>query len=389
MTGLLGRLPTAQLDAAQLQKEIKTHLGGLSFDVDVYAKQGQQALCTPWLVARCSVLKENLDKAWELIPQILTSTDFDQPQRIREMLLQTEMDMQQMAMGSGHRFATTCALAHFSAAGAVSEALGAYSPIQWVHDFVKNFDERFPAFLALCRKVMEKAVATSRLVLGVTEDAPTDVTGLLAGLPEGTPCAEAAAYETKLPRKLGVRIPAQVSYAGLGCSLAACGESYRGTAQLLSTVLSLSYLWNVVRVQGGAYGAGMGIRRSGSLTCHSYRDPSPAKTLETCRSMADFLKEFRDSGESLDKFIISTIAGMEPLVAPRQMGHIADSQWFVGLTYEDALRERKELLEASWDDLLAWCGVLEQLREKGAVCVVGHGEALKTCEAEGLTLVDL
>ena len=105
--------------------------------------------------------------------------------------------------------------------------------------------------------------------------------------------------------------------------------------------------------------------------------------------MADFLKEFRDSGESLDKFIISTIAGMEPLAAPRQMGHIADSQWLVGLTYEDALRERKELLEASWDDLLAWCGVLEQLREKAAVCVGGHGEALKTCEAEGLTLVDL
>ena len=71
------------------------------------------------------------------------------------------------------------------------------------------------------------------------------------------------------------------------------------------------------------------------------------------------------------------------------MGNMADGQWFAGVTTEDALRERKELLEADWDSLLAWCGVLEQLREKGAVCVVGHSEALNACEAEGLTLVDL
>ena len=389
MTGLLGRLPTADYDAAQLQKQIKTHLGGLSFDVDVFAKQGNREVCTPQMTFRCSVLKENLEKAWELIPQILTATDFDQPQRIREILLQTESDMQQMAMGNGHRFAVTCALSHFSAGSAVSEALGAYTPIQWVHSFVKHFDEQFPAFLALCRKVTGSTVAAARLTLGVTEDSATDVTGLLKRLPRGEACADAAAYETRLPKKLGIRIPAQVSYAGLGCHLDVCGERYRGTAQLMSTILSLSYLWNAVRVQGGAYGAGMSVRRNGGLSCHSYRDPSPAKTLETCRNMADFLETFRDSGESLDKFIISTIAGTEPLMAPRQMGYMADGQWFVGTTYEDSLRERKELLEADWDSLLSWCGMLRQLREQGTVCVVGHSEALKGCDAEGLTLVDL
>ena len=145
----------------------------------------------------------------------------------------------------------------------------------------------------------------------------------------------------------------------------------------------------MVRVQGGAYGAGMNIRRSGGLSCHSYRDPSPAKTLETCRNMADFLRSFRDSGEKLDKFIISTIANTEPLLSPRQMGNLADGNWICGSTYEAALRERKELLEADWDGLLSWCGLLEQLREKGTVCVVGHSEALNACEAEGLTLVDL
>ena len=87
--------------------------------------------------------------------------------------------------------------------------------------------------------------------------------------------------------------------------------------------------------------------------------------------------------------IISTIANTEPLAAPRQLGGMADGSWFAGFTYDDAVRERKELLNADWDQLLAWCDMLEQLEALSAVCVVGHSEALNACEAEGLTLVDL
>ena len=389
MASLLGKLPTANYDAAQLQKEIKTHLGSLGFGLDVFAKAGQTAVCTPCLTVRCSVLKENLSKAVELIPEILTATDFNQASRIREILLQTEMESQQMAMMSGHRFAAMCAQSHFSAHGAVNEAISAYSPIRWVHDFVKNFDGQIDGFASFSRKVLENAVCTARLTLGVTEDSKTSLEALLAKLPAGAPCASAAAYETRLPRKLGIRIPAQVSYAGLGCHLDATGDRYNGTLQLLTNILSLSYLWNVVRVQGGAYGAGMQAGRSGTMFCYSYRDPSPARTLDTCRNMAAFLDGFRSSGEKLDKFIISTIAGTEPLAAPRQLGSMAESQWFAGLTYEDAVQERRELLEADWDQLLAWSGMLDKLKDLGAVCVVGHSEALNACEAEDLTVVDL
>jgi Zn-dependent M16 (insulinase) family peptidase len=95
---------------------------------------------------------------------------------------------------------------------------------------------------------------------------------------------------TNLPRKLGIRLPAQVSYACTGYRLDQCGETYRGTAQLAANILSLSCLWNSVRVQGGAYGAGMDCDRSGSLYCYSYRDPSPARSLGIYRELAAFLR---------------------------------------------------------------------------------------------------
>ena len=331
----------------------------------------------------------DLAMAEELMAEVLLTTDFNQPQRIREILLQTEMESQQMAMGAGHRFAAMCAQAHFSAQAAVNEATSGYTALSWVHDFVKNFDQKIASFTDLSQQVLAKAVCVSRLTLGITEDSETDLSGLVAKLPAGEACADASAYATKLPKKLGIKIPAQVSFAGLGCHLDACGKTYNGTLQLMANILSLSYLWNAVRVQGGAYGAGMQAGRTGSMFCYSFRDPTPGRTLNTFRSMASFLKEFRNSGEQLDKFIISTISNTEPLAAPRQLGGMADGSWFAGFTYDDAIRERKELLNADWDQLLAWCDMLEQLEALSAVCVVGHSEALNACEAEGLTLVDL
>jgi len=105
--------------------------------------------------------------------------------------------------------------------------------------------------------------------------------------------------------------------------------------------------------------------------------------------MAEFVTSFRSSGESLDKFIISTISNTEPLVSPRQQGGIADQIWFMGQGYEDAVLERRQLLQATWEDLLRWNALLETMAKDGAVCVVGHSEALNACEAEDLTVVDL
>ncbi len=384
---LLGKLPTRNYDAAALQTAIKTHIGSLDFDLDAVAKAGQVDACRPRLVAQCSVLRENLATAQALVAEILTGTRLDEPVRIREILMQTEMEAQQAAIMGGHVFAAACAQSHFSAQNAVTEAVSGYSLIRWIHDFVKNFDEKIGSFTALSARVLENAVCAARLILSVTEDAPTDMTGFVEELPAGTTAPQETAYKTALPEKLGIRIPAQVSFACTGYHLAQCGAEYNGTIRLLSNIVSLSYLWNMVRVQGGAYGAGMHSGRGGSIFCYSYRDPSPDKTLNTYQGIGDFVKAFHDSGEDLTKFIISTVAGTEPLVSPRQEGAIADSRWFAGLSYEDAVQERRELLSATQEDLVSWGDMLARMAREAGVCVMGHSEALGVCQ--GLTIVDL
>ena len=225
--------------------------------------------------------------------------------------------------------------------------------------------------------------------MSLTEGGHSDLTSFVARFPEGTCAVDAAAFETKLPKKLGIRIPAQVSFASIGYHLQDAGIAYDGTARLLSNILSLAHLWNEVRVQGGAYGAGMRVGKSGGLFTYSFRDPTPSRSLEVYRNMGAFVKAFAQSGEDITGFIISTIAETEPLVSPAQQGRLADSDWFAGLGYAQAMAERSELLHATAADLDKWCAALDMLRENAAVCVVGYADALNSCTEENLTILDI
>ena len=386
---LLGQLPTEKRSAAQVQTDIKLLFGSHEFSLEAFAPGGSTEQCLPCLTARVSVLRENLPAALELLADILTGTKPEEPQRIRQILPQVQTEAQQGAIMSGHSFAMTCALAHFSARAAAEEAASAYSFIHWLQEFEKDFDGRIGAFTALARDILANTVCDSRLTLSVTADFPTDLSAFCHALPAGTAAPASAAYTSSLPGKLGIRIPAQVSFACTGYQLRECAEPYRGTALLAANILSLSCLWNEVRVQGGAYGAGMQCDRAGNVSCYSYRDPSPDRSLNVYRRMADFLRAFRRSGESLDKYIISTIASTEPLRKPAGQGQAADTLYFEGTTREELTRERQQLLAATFEDLLSWCAMLEAMASDAALCVAGHEDALTACKEENLTVLSI
>jgi Zn-dependent M16 (insulinase) family peptidase len=117
-------------------------------------------------------------------------------------------------------------------------------------------------------------------------------------------------------QKEGFVIPASVSFAVTGTNLAAVNAAYSGRLRVASKLLSLSYLWNVIRVQGGAYGSGFLARPNGSVSFYSYRDPSACRSLEFYGRSDEFLRDFADGDEDLTKFIIGTIAENEPLLSP-------------------------------------------------------------------------
>jgi len=374
-------LPTAKYDVLSLQNEIRMYIGGISFGLDILAKDNDYEECTPCLRVRASFLADKQPDAEALIAEILTETKFSEKQMMRELITQIDEDSKRTAMANGHRLGLFEARSHWSARDAAAEAVNGLSFMQYMHGMSAASDEELDAFTSFAEEVIRNSICRQNTIIGVTADSCPDLTGLLGKLPDGKAMPEKVHYESELPRRMGIDIPAAVSFAVTSYDLKRDGHKMNGSYQVASNIISLSHLWNNIRVQGGAYGASMSAGRTGSLFCHTYRDPSPGRSLGIFKTISDFLTDFAsDESLDIDGFIISTIASTEPLLSPAAKGRSADDFYLSGFTDEDRIKIRKEILSTTSGDLAALSDVLSDMAEKGTVCVVGPKAALDACE---------
>ncbi len=376
---LFGELPTENYGVFELQQAVKTHIGSLSFGIFAYGKREENKTCAPHLCVHAGILEESLPEAEELLVELLTKTKFDRKDKIKEIVLQAEESAKQGAIGNGHALGMAAVQSHYTARGAVAEAVGGHTFLRFLHRFAKDFDGEIDGFLSLAERVRRGSVCRKGLTVGITASGEISLSGLLGGIPEGTALPGSAAYQTELPKRLGIRIPAPIAYAVRGGHLSAFGEAFSGSLRIAAHILSLGYFWNEIRVQGGAYGTGLSVNQQGGMTCYSYRDPSPERSLSVYEGMADFVEKFCEGDEVLDKFILAAVAAVEPLRTPGEEGMVADSLWFAGITEADMKKQRQEMLAADRPALLGWCSALRKLAEEGTVCVVGNEEALAAC----------
>ena len=374
-------LPTAKYDVLTLQNEIRMYIGAISFGLDILAKDSDSEGCTPCIRVRASVLADKLTYAEDLITEILTDTKFDDRQMMRELIVQIDEDSKRTAMANGHRLGLSEARSHWSARDAAAEAVNGYSFLQYMHSMSAASDDDLDAFTSFAEEVISRSICRNNAIIGVTADSCPDLSGLLEKLPAGEAMPETVHYESALPRRMGIEIPAAVSFAVTSYDLKNDGHKMSGSFQVAANIISLSHLWNSIRVQGGAYGASMAAGRTGSLFCHTYRDPSPGRSLDIFKTVSGFLTDFTsDESMDIDGFIISTIASTEPLLSPAAKGRAADDFYLSGFTDDDRIRIRREILNTKAGDLAGLSEVLKDMAEKGTVCVVGPKAALEACE---------
>ena len=374
-------LPTENFSVTELQNEIKMYVGSMSFGLDISAADKDNIYCTPYLRGRAAVLRENLSHAEDLLIEIMTRTRFDDKSLMKELIAQIDDEGKRYAVSSGHRLALYAARSHYSARDAASEAVNGCTFIQFMHEMNSDFDSRIGGFISSAESIIKRTVVRSGAVISITASEEADVGKLISMLPEGSERPVSAKYTSGLPVNMGIQVPAAVSHSVLAYDLSRTDTAAKGSLSVVSNILTFAYLWNEVRVKGGAYGTAMNANRTGSYFCYSYRDPSPAASLDIFRKSADFLDAFAGAeGIDISGFIISTIAGTEPLVSPASKGRSADDFWFSGLTDEDRIRIRREILSATPKDLLQWKEALIALADSGSVCVIGPKSTLDTCE---------
>ena len=252
---------------------------------------------------------------------------------IRDRLVLQSKNMMQAAIArQGNSYAATRVRSYGSVGGAYDEVMGGISYYRFLSGICESIDRDFDA-------IKEKLTAVARemtlenLTVGITGGASA-AESFIAAAPEfgtGTGSGKHYTLEPAYRGNEAFVIPSAVNYVAKGFNCIKAGIPYDPKMGVLSRILRFDWLWNEVRVRGGAYGVSFGVSRSGDAVFSSYRDPSVGKTVGVYDGTVGYLRDFAAKNPDITKYIISTAAGYERPLTPRELGAAAQSNYFEGI----------------------------------------------------------
>ena len=387
---VLGKLDTSRHTAAELDTLVQAHLGNLGFAVEVHEDAEDRERLRPMFVMGSSALDEEVPWAAHLAEEVLRETDFSDIERIRDILGQRRIAMEQAFASAGHSAAMARVASYYLPAGVVREALSGVGFYRFLKELLASFDERaceLSAKLAeLSRRLFTDGGCTlsfggDEAALAAFREASSPFGGM-AGAPALTVPAPEDGHEAFV-------VASDVTYTACGWDRRLLGEPYGGAWLLASRILSYDFLWTEVRVKGGAYGAGFQTTRSGSSRFYSYRDPRIDETVERFRTSGDWLAGvFNPTESEMDGYVVSTVASLDAPAKARELLRRQDGLYFSGATLEDRARVREEVRAAGIDDVRALASSVDAIAGAGPVCCFGNGEVIRA-SGEGFNVVDL
>ncbi len=380
MTSLMTQLPTEQSDLMTLRSRIEANLGRFSVGIQNIAETGRPDVTHPYLTVSVSLLPHRKQEALDLLEEVLFHTRFEDAKAVHRLLRQLRLTLERRVVEAGNGFAADVLGAASTARGVVDDTISGLAQLRYLQQLDDRFEEEGEAVCAVFRDSCKRLFARERLTLSLTGEA--DIQWLEEArewIPQGNGMGEPVSYPLTHRGQLGIQIPADIGFAACGSHLSVANAAYSGVARVAAQSLTYGYLWDTIRVKGGAYSTQLDVRPDGSWSMSSYRDPNCSRSLDDFRNVGEALRAFCDQEESLDKYIISTIGDAQPVMTPQMEGLRAVLMYFSGRTNEDLQRTYSEMLHTTREQLRAFSYVLDGLTEGAPVCVVGGKRLLDDC----------
>ncbi len=388
LSDVLGRLDTENHTYGDFSSEVDLHTGGISTGLSTFTnldKPDESNFLSEFIV-KTKVMLPKLDKGLELVTEMTSRTKFDDAARVKEIIQELRVGMEQGFMSGGHRYAQNRAASYFSPVNAYKERIGGIEYYRFLVDLEKKFNTDGKA-------VLEKLKKTAKTVFGAGADEfSITVSADKVDTVNKTLNETLEKYVSKVepirgggalldpfkPNQLNeaVVIPSRVQYVVKSADYRKAGFEYSGKMLVLTNILRTGYLWNNIRVQGGAYGGGFAVDRSGVFSLWSYRDPHLKRTVDIYEGVADYLDKLELSEEELTKAIIATIGALDKPLTPSEKGSVIAGRQLSGLTQEDVQRERDEVLSTTVEDLRKFAPMFREGMKQNNICVFGNEQKL-------------
>ncbi len=361
---VLTRTSSINYDVKKLENMIKRYTGSLVFEIDVISKTDKE--CMPFLVLRVAALKENISKIEMIINEILTNSRLD----INEIKQIINQDLHYLKMSfaeNGNAFASKLASRGIMAEASYTDKLSGYE----YYSDLKKICAHLAEHIEKLKSIYHKLFTNNNLTVSIASTQATLNKFSKLNLDPGSENQNRYCVNNDKSKRLALSIPSQVSFVNVSASLQSLGYKYNGKLIVLAKLVSLSYLWSEIREKGGAYGCNMSISRNGNIMMSSYRDPNPLGTIAIMKTADKFLENLTDEIKGL---IISAIANFDRPKTLKQGIIISDHNYFLGISNDDVLKVRAEIITTTLADILSYKDLLKKFNQKMNYAVVGKIE---------------
>jgi presequence protease len=375
-----------QQDFVRLSQRIGQTIGGIRPQVWISAVLDSQSAAAR-LVLRAKAVPEKGAELLAILRDVLLGAHLDHSERLKQLVLEEKASKEFSLVPSGSHFVDMRLRAKLHEADWAKERISGISYMRFLRKLADEFDTCWPTLRAAMERIRSLLVTRAEMLCNVTVDAASwrnfkpELASFLATLPS-SPVAQSSWQIGEGANFEALIIPASVNYVGKGANLYRVGLKPTGAAHVVTKYLRTTWLWDKVRVQGGAYGGLCSLdHRSGNFTFLSYRDPNLLETIDIYDQTPDFLKRTELNESELTRSIIGAIGDIDAYQLPDAKGYTSMQRYLAGEADDIRQRRRDEILGARIADFRAFADALSELIDHGQVVVLGSEQAIRAVNA--------
>lgn len=387
IVGMLGKLDTANFDYESLSSYMDEHIGSMSYHIQALNNTKKEDYYLPIFSIQSKALLGEVGEQTKLMKEVLLNTNFENKERLLEIIREMKALMESSISGDGHRVAYGRLLSHLSNAEHFEEKARGLTFYHFVCDVEKNWETVQDETVRMLKEAYAFLANRNRLIVGLTVDkeAVDQVVDCIEEVINQLPEQEVASLNLDFKiteEKEALIYPSNVNYVATGYNFKALGYEYHGGLQMLKTILSMNYLWTKVRVQNGAYGCFCDFRKSGNMFFVSYRDPNLDQTLAIYKEVAQFVETLELTERENLQYLIGTISQMDFPFTPASEGKTAQIYYLMDVKEEELQNTRDQLFATDNAVLRSFAPMIKACLDKEYYCVFANTQSIEGAHTE-------
>ncbi len=380
LKSVLGYMDTSKHSYSEIANLVNLNSGGIGFGIKILPDYAKDNAYTIYAELKSRVMYDKIDFAFDMIDEFINDTVFTDDKRLKEILDEAKSRLEATLMQSGNSIALLRSMSYVSDISKYSDRMKGIGYYDFICDLIKNFDDKREMIINNIKAVVKFIFRKDNMLISCTADneginlLKGKVGRFVDGINGSVDATELEKFEavSEGVANEGFKTSAQIQYVAQTGNFKKKGYDYSGYVKVLGTILNYEYLWNAVRVQGGAYGCGSTFNRNGNGGFSSYRDPNLERTLETYAGIPEYLRNIEFTDREMTKFIIGTISGMDTPLTPASRGNRSLSAYITNLSHETIQRERNEVLSTTVKDIQELAELVQAMLDCDNKCVIGN-----------------